>query len=365
MRLTRLEASGVRNVSSLCIACNPGLNLFVGSNGAGKSAILEGIYILGRGRSFRTASIGSVIQHGQGSLRVATTLDDELRGPVELKTIRRADGASEVSLNGRLEKRLSEVARLMPMQLMLPESSSLVFGAPEERRRFIDWGTFHVKPTYLEILRNYQRVLQQRNAALRAARGRESGLTSEAEVWTARLVDLALAVDRARSDYLERLVPMIGAQMGMLAPELQLTISYRRGWPEKRALEDSLRESRARDVKSGVTNCGPHRADLQLDVGFERAAAKLSRGQAKVAASAMRLAQAKLTADEGGRRSLFLIDDIGAELDQAHNEMFFEALERLGCQVFATAITRLPMVSAFAGSRRQLFHVEQGSCRPT
>jgi DNA replication and repair protein RecF len=264
-----------------------------------------------------------------------------------------------------LEKRLSEVARLMPMQLMLPESSSLVFGAPEERRRFIDWGTFHVKPTYLEILRNYQRVLQQRNAALRAARGRESGLTSEAEVWTARLVDLALAVDRARSDYLERLVPMIGAQMGMLAPELQLTISYRRGWPEKRALEDSLRESRARDVKSGVTNCGPHRADLQLDVGFERAAAKLSRGQAKVAASAMRLAQAKLTADEGGRRSLFLIDDIGAELDQAHNEMFFEALERLGCQVFATAITRLPMVSAFAGSRRQLFHVEQGSCRPT
>jgi DNA replication and repair protein RecF len=364
MQITRLEVSGVRNISSLSISCNPGLNLFVGLNGAGKSAILEAIHLLGRGRSFRGASLEPVVRHGIECLRVAAVLEDELRGTVAARLVKHIDGRTELNLNGRGEKRLSEIARLMPMQLMLPDSSSLVFGGPEERRKYIDWGAFHVKPNYLDGLRAYQRALQQRNAALRVAKGRDSEVTKEAEVWTERIVELALAVDHARRDYLEILVPMVDAQMETLAPELQLRLSYLRGWPESSTLEDSLRQCRSRDVKLAATTCGPHRADLRLEIGSERASGMLSRGQAKVVASAMRLAQAQLTAGQGGRRSLFLIDDIGAELDYAHNEQFFQALERLGCQVFATAIVAPPLASAFAGSQRQLFHVEQGSCHP-
>ena len=364
MRLTRLEVAGVRNISLLSIDCNPGLNLFVGPNGAGKSAIIEAIYLLGRGRSFRSSSIVPLIQHGAETLRVGALLEDAQRGTANARLVRHLDGRSELRLNDRAEKRISQIARLMPMQLMLPDASSVVFGGPEERRKFVDWGTFHVEPSYLEGLREYQRVLQQRNAILRAANGRETGLAKESDVWTSRLIELALGVDRSRRGYLELLVPAIAAQLKALAPELSVEVSYRSGWPEAVTLEESLSEGLSRDVKSGVTNCGPHRADLRLDAGPGRAAATLSRGQAKVVASAMRLAQAQLTSDLGGRRSLFLIDDVGAELDQPHNERFFRALEALGCQVFATATVALPLSNAFAGAQRQLFHVEHGACHP-
>jgi DNA replication and repair protein RecF len=233
------------------------------------------------------------------------------------------------------------------MQLML--RTHRCAGAPEQQ--VIDWGVS--RGTKLRT--RLSAALQQRNAALRVAKGRESEMTQETDVWTERLLDLALAVDRARRAYLEQLVPMIDAQMGILAPELRLRLSYLRGWPESTTLEDSLRQNRSRDVKSAATSSGPHRAELRLEIGSERASAMLSRGQAKVVASAMRLAQAQLTADQGGRRSLFLIDDIGAELDHAHNEQFFQALETRR-QVFATGT---PRSLGVWGSQRQLFHVNR------
>jgi DNA replication and repair protein RecF len=365
MRLSRLEISGVRNVSSLSIECSPNLNLFVGPNGAGKTAILESIYLLARGRSFRSNSVGTVVQRNASLLRVLACMDDEQRGNVVVKLTRHLSGKSELELGERSERRISEVARLMPIQLMLPDASNVVFGGPEERRRLLDWGTFHVKPLYLDALRDFQRALQQRNASLRSANGQESNLGSEERAWAARLVELAESVDEARRWYLERLMPAIEVQMKALAPELLISASYYPGWPEALALQDSLGESRVRDVKSGVTTYGPHRADLRFDVGQQRAAATLSRGQAKIVASAIRLAQAQLTAELGGRRSIFLIDDIGAELDQVHNEQFFASLERLGCQVFATATVAPLLATAFASFKRKLFHVEQGTCRPT
>lgn len=363
MRISRLEVSGVRNISSASFDCNPGLNLFVGPNGAGKSALLEGIYILGRGRSFRTPSVATVVQRGVDALRIFARVDDEQRGTVSARMVKYTNGRSEFQLNGRAETRISEAARLLPIQLMLPDASSVVLGGPEERRRLLDWGTFHVKPAYLDVLRSYHRILQQRNATLRAARGREANLSSDANTWTHRLSDSADCVDQLRRWYVDRLAPLIDEQMTLFAPDLGLKVSYWRGWPDGSSLKDALGESAARDVKSAATSHGPHRADLRLDVSLGRAAATLSRGQAKIVASAIRLAQARLTADVGGRRCLFLIDDVGAELDIAHNARFFEALGQLGCQVFATATTASPLAGAFVGNR-QLFHVEQGSCLP-
>jgi len=362
MRLSRLEILGVRNISSLSIECNANLNLFVGPNGAGKSAILESIYLLGRGRSFRSPSLASVMQRGASSLRVSAQLDDEQRGGVVVRIARHLTGRSDLQIGERAERRVSEIARLMPIQLMLPDASNIVFGGPEERRRLLDWGTFHVKPMYLDALRDFQRAVQQRNAALRVANGQEANLGSEERAWTERLLGLASVVDEARRWYLERLLPAIDFQMKALAPEFGVTARYYPGWPASSDLRDSLRESRARDVKSAITTYGPHRADLRLDVGSQRAASTLSRGQAKIVASAIRLAQAQLTADLGGRRSLFLIDDVGAELDQIHNERFFAALERIGCQVFATASVAPRLTAAFCGPKRKLFHVEQGCC---
>jgi DNA replication and repair protein RecF len=364
MRLIRLEISGVRNLSGVSLECSRGLNLFVGSNGAGKTAILEAIHLLARGRSFRSTTAESVIQRGSEYLMVRARLEDEHRGVVSVGLAKHRGNRTELHLNEVPERRLSDVARLMPIQLALPDSSDLVFGAPQERRRFVDWGTFHVEPAYLDQLRDYQRALAQRNALLRYLKGQQSESTErELDVWTERLIGLASRVDRARQSYVARLFPVVLMKLGSLAPEVGLAISYRTGWREGETLEDCLRESAVRDVKFGLTHYGPHRGDVRLSVDAGAAAATLSRGQAKVVASALRLAQAQLTNEIGGRQSVFLIDDVGAELDAAHNERFFQALEATGSQVFATATSALALGSAFAG-RRQVFHVEQGSCHP-
>lgn len=364
MRLIRLEISGVRNLSAVAIDCSPGLNLFIGPNGSGKTAIIEAVHLLARGRSFRSTTAEPIIQHGADSLMVRARFDDEHRGLVAAGVIRHRGNRTEIHINEAPERRLSEIARLMPIQLMLPDSSDLVFGPPQERRRYVDWGTFHVEPSYLDQLRDYQRVLQQRNAFLRYMKGQQSDSTErELDVLTERLVLLAAQVDAARQAYLARLFPVIMSTLNNLAPDVELSIAYRTGWREGATLEDCLREGVGRDVKFGVTHFGPHRGDLRLSIGTSAASATLSRGQAKIVASALRLAQAELTNDLGGRQSVFLIDDVGAELDAAHNERFFAALEATGGQVFATATTVMALDSAFGG-RRRVFHVEQGSCHP-
>jgi DNA replication and repair protein RecF len=364
MRLTRLEISGVRNLTSVAIDCSPSLNLFTGPNGAGKTSLIEAVHVLARGRSFRSASIASVIHHDRESLMVFAAFDDEHRGKVNAGVVRHRNNRSELHLNGAVERRLSEVARLMPIQLILPDSSALILGAPTERRRFLDWGTFHVEPAYLDRLRDYQRVLQQRNALLKSRRDAIPDFSRQLLSWTRRLVTLGDQVDASRRAYLDAIGPVILSKLDELASGFAVALSYRPGWREGESLENCLGEGEARDVKSGVTHYGPHRADLRVMIGEELAADTLSRGQAKIVASAFRLAQAALTSEIAGRRSLFLIDDIGAELDADHNARFFRALKAMNSQVFATATSEMALGLAFAGSERKLFHVEQGACHP-
>jgi DNA replication and repair protein RecF len=365
MRLTKLEISGVRNLTSIVIDCAPDLNLFVGPNGAGKTALLEGLYLLCRGQSFRSKTVAPVMRRDADALMVRTELEDEHRGRIACGMVKHRSGRTELHVNGVVERRLSEMARLMPVQLILPNSSDLVFGGPVERRRFIDWGTFHVEPSYLEQLRSYQRVLQQRNAFLRSHKSqRPESFQKEFESWTTQLVALGSVVDATRRTYLDTLIPAVLSQLEGLSPEIRLAISYRSGWRQGASLEECLRDGVARDVTFGLTHSGPHRGDLRLSVEGDLAAATLSRGQGKMVASALRLAQAEVTSQIAGRKSVFLIDDVGAELDAAHNERFFVALAATGSQVLATATSPMTLGSAFAGCGRRLFHVEQGSCHP-
>lgn len=361
MRIQRLEVSGIRNIASVEIDCADGLNTFVGDNGAGKTALLEAIHILARGRSFRSAAIAPVIRHGEDRALLRARLTDESRGEVQIGVVRHRSNRSEIHVNGRAERQLSAVARLVPIQLVLPNASELVFGPPKERRQFLDWGLFHVEHTYIDHLRAFQQALEQRNALLRAVAGHDR---SELAVWTEQLAIRARQVDVARRRYVDRLMTAFARALDTLSPGMTIELEYRAGWTDGIALEDCLREGIDRDVKFGLTHYGPHRADLKVSVGSTPASTTLSRGQGKVVASAFKLAQASITADLSGRSSVFLIDDVGAELDARHNANFFDALEAMNSQVFATATTRDVLGSSFAGRGRRLFHVELGSCRP-
>ena len=364
MHLERLEIACFRNLTEVGVDLAPGLNFFYGANGAGKTAILEAVHFLARGRSFRANQARILIQHGADALTVRATMGGELGGLRSLAISRNVAGQTQLRVNGETERRLSEAARQLPLQVMLPDIGELVFGGPQLRRQWLDWGAFHVKPEYLRGLREFVRALKQRNAGLKqVASGSQPA--AALEPWTEQLVSAADQISQFRVSYLESLKPLFQETLKALAPEIQIQIAYRRGWPEGECLHKVLGDMADRELKLGSTQAGPHRADVELRAGSgpqaAKATAELSRGQGKAVASALKIAQAKLLALREGRGSLFLIDDVGAELDHEHNARFFRLLRDVECQILATS-TQPPAGFAdyFAPETINVFHVKRG-----
>ena len=331
MRFQQLDIRDVRNLKSVSIPLVDGFNFFFGNNGAGKTALLEAVHLLCRGRSFRTSKVQTLIGHDANELLVRARGRDEWRGMVSLAVRKDRQGHTDLRLDGNAERRISEIARLTPLQVMLPDIAELVFGGPGERRRWLDWGTFHVKHEYLVALREYLRVLKQRNALLKT-----QPTPQQLAPWTEQLIELATIVTGHRQDYLMRLIPRLVGVLSRLAPELRIECEYQCGWDPTVGLEKVLGESHERELKFGVTQAGPHRADVLLCVGGAPAGSVLSRGQAKLVASALLVSQALLLSDEEKRTSIFLIDDMGAELDLLHNQSLLELLRDTGAQILAT-----------------------------
>ncbi|MBV1905485.1 MAG: DNA replication/repair protein RecF [Pseudomonadales bacterium] len=338
-----------------------GLNVFVGPNGSGKTALLEAVHVLARGRSFRTPGISSVIQHDQKSLVVRGVMSDEIRGRQTVGISKFLNGQTELRVNNNVEKRLSNVAIMFPVQLLLPDAAELLFSGPSVRRRFLDWGVFHVEHSYLPTLRAFQKALKQRNALLRKLSIGSS--SSQLDLWDAKLSELSLSVTSFRETYLGKLEAPFQNALSSLDRELLINIGYNKGWKAGLECIDALKESSARDIATGATHCGPHRAEMEIvtDKGY-LASKVLSRGQAKTVAHALNFAQASLSEDVAGRKSLFLIDDVGAELDGDHGISFFRLLSSLGCQVIATATTEPVLEGSYTGEKIKTFHVKQGAC---
>ena len=269
-------------------------------------------------------------------------------------------GATTLHIDEQPVRKLSAGASLLPVHVLLPNVSDLVFGPPSERRRYLDWGLFHVKQSYLGALRDFQAAYRQRNAALRS--WGEQNSEQLLEVWTDAYARRAAAVDEFRSQYLAELRPYVDAALVQLDVDFEVRLGYRNGWGEQ-PLEKLLGETLAKDVKLGATQAGPQRADLSLDVVGGPARMTLSRGQGKLLSMALILAQARLLQAQSERRSLFLIDEVGAEMDGVYLTKMLALLSADICQVIATS-TRPPSQefgAAFDGRELMLFHVEQGS----
>ena len=350
MSLDHLSIAGLRNLSQVEIHPGPALNWLAGPNGAGKTSVLEAIYLLARGRSFRSQRMSSVIQHGAEQLRVvARRRDDQRRLGME---------RSVAGWRGRIDgadcQRMSEFAAALPLVLMEPDSHRLVDGGPEGRRQYLDWQLFHVEPHYLDLWRRYARFLKQRNAALKASA--DDALLGAIE---APMVAAGDQLNQLRS----RQVEAVGHQLDLLTAELRfrlpgsLSLRYRPGHPPERSLAEALGAFRGRDRELGYTRRGPHRADLVLTCGEKPAAEELSRGQQKLLALLLLLAHLRLVAKGSPVAPLLLLDDPVSELDGPHLGVLLDWLERQPMQVWVTATVACPRSAA-------VFHVEQGKIQP-
>ncbi len=353
MPLSWLRVERFRCLEEVELEPDPGLNLFIGPNASGKTSLLEAVFFLGRGRSFRSRRLDSLIRQGDSDFVIAGTAGSGAAA-VSLG-VGGSRGGTEVRVAGSPAKSAASLAEHFPAQIIDPEIHKLLEEGPGRRRRFLDWGVFHVEPTFLQTWQRYHRALKQRNAALRS-----SGSAQAAAAWDRELCEPGELLGAQRDAYLEKLaVPVREVGLALLGAEVRL--DHQAGWDRAGGLSAALQGSRERDLRMRSTQCGPHRGDVVVRIGDTVAKDRVSRGQQKLLAAGLALAQVLLQEQDQPGRGALLLDDPAAELDAENLGRLLGVVRELRCQLWVTSL-RADIPGLPAGGRA--FHVEHGTIRP-
>ena len=351
MYLKSLRIENLRLIERLDLSLASRWNLLTGANGAGKTTLLEAAFLLSHGRSFRSGSRDALSHHERGGYSIFGELV-RAGGALRVGLARGSRG-----LEARLDGETVAVGELLHHTAVLcfePGSHALIAGQSEERRRFLDWGVFHVEPDFLATWRRCQRVLKQRNALLRAQRA------GELPPWDRELELAAAPLFAMRQRYIDALRPIALALLAELLPELgEAQLAYAAGFGNSPSFADALAQRRERDLARGHTGAGPHRADWSVTFPAAPRREHLSRGQEKLCAFAFLIAQARLFATLAGEWPVLCLDDVASEVDADHQDLILRVVDASGAQVLVTG-TEAPAGLARLSTPVARFHVEQG-----
>jgi DNA replication and repair protein RecF len=361
MLLESISAHNFRNLSGE-IFWSPGFNIIHGNNGQGKTNWLEAIHTLARSKSFRTQHLQESIRFGE---RVA-----EISGRVTQGTDISRD--LQITINGN-SKIISVNAKREPLARYLTQIHVVTFtadelevvrGLPDARRRFLDRGVASLRPTYVQILIDYNRVIKQKNRLLRDAAEQERGLVEIADLiapWNQQLIGLAAQIHRARFAYVQKLNEVL--ERRVFGRE-EITVGYLSALEGKgdlsdyeAAISERLQLRLPAELAAGYSLIGPHRDDLAVLFDGREIRVYGSSGQQRSALLLLDLAAISLYNLHHNDYPLFLIDDVDAELDEKRIEKLLEYLEGR-TQTFITT-SKKSHVGRFL-SRAKLFEIEDG-----
>jgi DNA replication and repair protein RecF len=353
--LKTVSLSGFRNIIGERLELSPHLNIFFGKNGSGKTSVLEALYVLSCGRSFRAAKLDSVINLGAAEATVFVEVGDGSR----LGFTRSKTGKNSLKLSGAIQSNWEAAARTIPTQVIDANSFALLEGGPKSRRQFLDWGAFHVEPEFVRSWRSFKKCLFNRNLLLK--RGVRDPL--EIKIWTEKFAAAAQSVDRVRAAYFDGFRENFYSVYSDLDPIFaeRVKLSYSRGWLNQDHLLDVLAASYESDCRYGAAQVGPHRADLLFRIGRDSVKETLSRGQQKILVCALKIAQGRYFAESNGRECLYLVDDLPNELDADNSLKVLKKLIELKSQIFVTCVDSNDLSSALPEEHKMsLFHMEHG-----
>lgn len=360
MLIRRLQLQSFRGFADAELHPQPGFNLVTGDNGSGKTSLLEALHLLAHGRSFRGRVRDGLIRRNDPSLSVYAEWQAGTETP-HRAGLRHSGGNWEARLDGTSIAHLGELCEALAVVSFEPGSHALIDGPSEGRRRYLDWGLFHVERAdrggdFLLQWRRHARALKQRNALLRLRRA-----DAQLDAWEHELAQAGEVLTAQREAHVARLQPHLDAMIEALLPGAGAGgLGLSPGWKRQElSLLDALLLSRDRDLAQGFTSVGPHRADLRLELRDLPGRDGLSRGQAKLAALALLLAQAAYLAGQDGHWPVLQLDDLASELDRHHQQRVLQALHASGAQVFVTG-TEPPAVLQALDLPITRFHVEHG-----
>lgn len=356
MHLAQIKGDNFRLLQQLEIRPNSRVNLVIGQNAAGKTSLLEAIYCLGRGKSFRGNGPAELVGKASRDWRVGGALHQRLNTPpISLGVGWNSEGTN-IRVGELAKPSTADLVSAMPVQILDPGMHRLLQDGPGYRRSFLDWGVFHVEHQFLPVWRRHHRALKQRNRALR-----QKASWKEIQIWNPELAETAALLLGYRQEHLDALRPILHEEIGRLFGTENWSIELHPGWSADIDYADILQKQLERDRRMGTTVEGAHRAELRLKLYQHQVKNRISRGQQKLLIAAMVLAQSRLIHQKKEMAPILLIDDFAAELAGEFQRAFSIMLRNYPGQVFITSFEHLPAFDIFTDPAT--FHVEHGQVR--
>ncbi|MCL9683123.1 DNA replication/repair protein RecF [Legionella maioricensis] len=350
MILTDFKIHHLRNISSAHLVLNSRFTFIIGPNGSGKTSILEALYLLSCGHSFRSREISPIITHGQSALTVFARAANHDTVSIQKSCCE----PTQIKLNNQFCTTTSQLAYALPCQIFYSDIFQIIDAGPSVRRSVLDWGLFHVKPNYLALWKEYKKVLKHRNALLK-----KHAPYAYFIPWDQQLSCLANQLDELRQDYFELWKNRFYHVLQQLTDSV-CSIDYFKGWDKKKtgkSLEQVLAEHFNSDNQKLYTQYGAHQADIFIESNDIKAKQVLSRGQQKIILIALKLAQGELL----NQQCLYLFDDLVSELDDDHQHKLLDYLASQPGQYVITSVNKMDFIAQLPNEHVSSYAIHNGS----
>jgi DNA replication and repair protein RecF len=316
-----LELTNFRNIEKAALTFSETFNVIRGKNAQGKTNLLEAMHLFSLGRSFRTRRNEEMIMFGREFFfaRVTCKSDTGVRFRIEMGFER--GGRISATVNGNKLSGLGEIIGIIPTVIFTPNDVVLASGPPADRRVFIDYTAAQVSPAFLRHIREYRKVIAQRNALLRRAldTGREEGGIG---AWDEMLVERGAAIVEGRREMLEEIAKRSAALYSEIVEDggdldMEYVCSFgQQGGDTRVLLAEALDRLREQERRRGYTMVGPHYDDIRIFIGGTELRRYGSQGRKRLISIILKLAQAWAIMDRRAERPVVLLDDIFSELDE-------------------------------------------------
>lgn len=356
MRIKNISINHCRLLNLISLELSPDLNLIIGPNASGKTSLLEALNILSKGRSFRTSHIDEVISDDETTIVVAANVVDE-KQDISRIGIEKSKNKTKIRINKQDIYSQAELSSHLPITVIHPNSIDLITGSPAIRRSFIDWIAFYIFPDFHIQWKKYQHILKQRNICLKHNK-HAYGI----DKWTEELVLVQPIIIEYREKVISQLQPALTNISDKILNGLEVTVEFKNGFPKgtvinHKNLIDFYKSKEEYDFKFKRTSSGSHKADFTILLNGIPAVECASRGQLKLLAICLLLAQSNCISDTKTGDGILLIDDLAAELDSSNKEILLKYLSQLNKQLIITS-TNLIKIS---NVDTKVFHVKHGS----
>ncbi len=361
MHLKRLSLINFKNIAELQLDFSPGINALVGSNGAGKTNVIDAVHFLSLSKSMLSLTDRQSVRHSAPFFVVDGTFESDAgsrEGVLCAFNLQGARGTKSLKCNGKEYERLSDHVGKIPVVVVLPQDSSLVYDGAEERRRFINSFISQFDALYLSALIRYNATLAQRNSLLKSRQN-----ISMLDIYDMQLVESAQIIHSSRSKIIEQLRPLVEGYYAELSSDREpISIEYSSSLNEQ-SLSDLLQTSRQKDIANEYTTVGVHRDEIVFKIGGLPLRKYGSQGQQKSFLVALKLAQHQIASSIRGERPILLLDDLFDKLDSSRVEALLRIVSSSDFgQIFITDCNRAYLESTLtaAGSEYTLFEVNDG-----